>query len=596
MKKKKSRKKLLIGAGVLIVVAVGGVSAFGKMSSGEEMVPQVEVVKAEIGDVQQTVEASGTVVSEESKTYFSPVNARVDKVDFKEGDIVKAGTELVAFDRKDLEREEKKAELNVESGKLDMQNTLNKSDKAVQKQKDAQGNAASLKQQVAAQEDYVASLKAQISQVTANAQVQAAAEAADKAAREKAAQEAARQKLQQEYNADLSTYQTRTLPEYQNKLNELNNEMNQAESEYQMAFQTWSADQSDENAEALSVSEQLRSESQIGYQEAKSAYEDYKTQKPAAPVLSDYTGESSAVVSDGTAGADFSSDSSDSTAVAVPADTSALESALEKASSDLAELQSRLASEQAAAETDPGAVTEEEKKKMELTNNLSELDQMSAEELVEAAKKGICADFNGVVTKVSVVEGATTALGTELFTLQNTDKVDVTVNVSKYDYDKVKEGQSAQITLAGKTYEGEVIKISHAATQNEKGASLIAADVRIKNPDENIFLGVDAKVTIQAQNAENVVVLPSEVVNIGKNGSFCYVLKDGVITRKDITTGVSSDDYVEVTEGIEADEQVIRDIGSLQEGMTVQAVESNAAGTEEGLSADTEDIVTEEGV
>ena len=585
MKKKKSRKKLLIGAGVLIVVAVGGVSAFGKMSSGEEMVPQVEVVKAEIGDVQQTVEASGTVVSEESKTYFSPVNARVDKVDFKEGDIVKAGTELVAFDRKDLEREEKKAELNVESGKLDMQNTLNKSDKAVQKQKDAQGNAASLKQQVAAQEDYVASLKAQISQVTA-----------------KAAQEAARQKLQQEYNADLSTYQTRTLPEYQNKLNELNNEMNQAlleynqaESEYQMAFQTWSADQSDENAEALSVSEQLRSESQIGYQEAKSAYEDYKTQKPAAPVLSDYTGESSAVVSDGTAGADFSSDSSDSTDVAVTADTSALESALEKASSDLAELQSRLASEQAAAETDPGAVTEEEKKKMELTNNLSELDQMSAEELVEAAKKGICADFNGVVTKVSVVEGATTALGTELFTLQNTDKVDVTVNISKYDYDKVKEGQSAQITLAGKTYEGEVIKISHAATQNEKGASLIAADVRIKNPDENIFLGVDAKVTIQAQNAENVVVLPSEVVNIGKNGSFCYVLKDGVITRKDITTGVSSDDYVEVTEGIEADEQVIRDIGSLQEGMTVQAVESNAAGTEEGLSADTEDTDTEEG-
>lgn len=32
-----------------------------------------------------------------------------------------------------------------------MQNTLNKSDKAVKKQKDAQGNVASLEQQVAAQ-------------------------------------------------------------------------------------------------------------------------------------------------------------------------------------------------------------------------------------------------------------------------------------------------------------------------------------------------------------------------------------------------------------------------------------------------------------
>lgn len=35
-----------------------------------------------------------------------------------------------------------------------------------------------------------------------------------------------------------------------------------------------------------------------------------------------------------------------------------------------------------------------------------------------------------------------------------------------------------------------------------------------------------------------------------------------MITRKDITTGISSDDYIEVTDGIEADEQVIRDIGS----------------------------------
>ena len=589
MKKKKSKKKLLIGAGVIAVVAVGGVSVLGGRSSGEEAVPQVEVVKAEISDVQQTVEASGTVASEESMTYFSPVNAKVDKVDFKEGDTVKAGTELVAFDKKDLEREQKIADLNVESGKLDMTNTINKSDKAVQKQKDAAGNASSLKQQVAAQEDYVASLKAQISQVTANAQAQAA-------------QEAAQQKIQQEYAADLSTYQNKTLPAYQNKLNELNNTMNQtlqeynqSESEYQMAFQTWSADQTDENADALSIAEQLRSESQIAYQDAKRDYEDYKAQKPEAPVLSDYTGESSAIVSDGTK-TETSSDFSDTTETAtVTADTSALESELEKASSDLAELQSKLSSEEATAEADPGAVTEEEKEKMEITNNLAELDQMSAKELVEAAKKGIHADFNGVVTKVAVVEGSTTALGTELFTLQNTDKVDVTVNISKYDYDKVQEGQSAQITLAGKTYEGEVIKVSHIATQNEKGASLISADIRIKNPDEDIFLGVDAKVTIQAQKAENVVVLPSEVVNIGKEGSFCYILEDGVITRKDITTGISSDDYIEVTDGIEADEQVIRDIGSLQEGMTAQAVDASAEGVDgtDAVPADAEDVVTE---
>ena len=76
---------------------------------------------------------------------------------------------------------------------------------------------------------------------------------------------------------------------------------------------------------------------------------------------------------------------------------------------------------------------------------------------------------------------------------------------------------------------------------------------------------------IYAEKAENVVTLPAGVVNIGKDGSFCYVLKDGVITRQDITTGISSEDSVEITDGIKAGDEVIEDLGSLEEGMTAEA-------------------------
>ena len=585
-KKKKSKKKLVIGVGILAVAAVAGANIYGSRNAAENAVPQIEVVKAVRDNVQQTVETSGTVVSEEQKTYFSPVNAKVDVADVREGETVKAGTKLIEFDQKDLEREEKKAELNVKSGKLDMQNTLNKSAEAVQKQQNAQGNAASLKQQVAAQEDYIANIKARISQANTNAQVAAAQEEARKQADATAAQVARAEAVQKAYAAAQKKYQNETLPAYQTQLNTLADEMNQAqttynqtETDYQMAFQTWSSAQSDENAAALDVAESARNDAQIAYQNAKSAYEDYKTQKPAAPAMNDVNSE---IISDGNEADSIFSDSAETVMnngsdTTVTADTSALEAELEKASNTLAELQSRLSSQQAVAESDPSAVTAEEKEKMEITNNLSELDQMSAQELVEAAKKGIKADFNGVITKVSVVEGATTALGTELFTLQNTDKINVNVNVSKYDYDKLKEGQSADITLAGKTYEGEVTSISHVATQNEKGASLISADVRIKNPDDDIFLGVDAKVTIHAEEADDVVVLPSEVVNIGKDGSFCYVIENGVITRRDITTGISSDDYVEVTAGIKEGDEVIRDLGSLEEGMQAEATLSESA-------------------
>ena len=55
----------------------------------------------------------------------------------------------------------------------------------------------------------------------------------------------------------------------------------------------------------------MRSEAQITYQNAKTAYEDYKAQKPAAPVMSDFTGETD-IVSDGTS-ADVSASASSST-------------------------------------------------------------------------------------------------------------------------------------------------------------------------------------------------------------------------------------------------------------------------------------------
>lgn len=586
---KKPKKKLVIGVGAVAVAAVGTIAVLGNSGKEGSVLPKVEVVEAVTGDVQQTVEASGTVVSEEEKTYFSPANAKVDEVSFKEGETVKAGTKLVEFNMKDLEREEKKAELNMKSGELDMQNTLNKSDKAVQKQKDAQGNVASLEQQVAAQKNYVAGLKSQLAQVTADAQAQAAAEAARKAEEARRAQEKKQQEIQRKYEEAVRIYENETLPAYQTRLNELNlaadqalTAYNQAENTYQMAFTAWSADQSPENTEALSQAEADRSNAQVEYQNAQAIYEDYKTQMPPAPLLSDFTGASD-LVTDGS-GSDFSDTlSGDISGGTVSVDTSGIEIALEQASSDLAELQSELASQEAIAEADPNAVTKEEKEKMKITNNLSELEKMSAKELVESAKKGVTADFNGVISKVTVVEGSTVTQGTELFTLQNTDKVDVDVNISKYDYDKIQKNQKAEITLAGKKYEGTVTSVSHIATQNEKGASLISARVRIDHPDENVFLGVDAKVTIQANKAEDVLVLPAEVVNIGKQGSFCYVLEDGVIAKKNIETGLSSDDYIEVTEGIEEGDTVIRDIGTLQEGMPAEAMASgDAAATGEG--------------
>ena len=550
-------------------------------AGGEAQLPQVTVTKAETGDVEEIVDATGTVISDEQKTFYSPVNAQIKNVSFKEGDSVTKGTKLVEFQTKDLERDNQKAELNVKSGKYDYKNSINKSNEAQQKQNDAKSKVSSLEQQVKDKQNYLASLKSQLASVQAQAAASAQAQAQAEAQAKAEAQAAQEAEAQSAYAAALATYQNETLPAYQKELGELNsaytkaqNNYNQADNTYQMAFAQWQADQSDENAQALDDAESARSQAEIASQEAKEAYEDKKANQPKMPEYADYSGSTTGdFVSDGTDDSQNLTDqlSSAASSGGSSVDTSAIENAIEQASSDLADLQSDLAAQKSVAEADSTALTKEEKEKMRVSNNLTELDAKSAKELVEEGKKGITADFNGVISKSAAQQGATVTQGMELFTLQSTDKVSVDVNVSKYDYDKVKEGQTADITIGDKKYTGKVSRISHIATTNEKGSTLISATISINNPDKDIFLGVDAKVKIYAEKAENVVTLPAGVVNIGKDGSFCYVLKDGVITRQDITTGISSEDSVEITDGIKAGDEVIEDLGSLEEGMTAEA-------------------------
>lgn len=592
MKKKKKKKKIIIGAAV-VLVAAGGISVAAQRKSGEDQIPQVPVVTVQTGDVEEIVDASGTVGSEEEKTYYSPVNAQIKKVAFSQGDVVKKGTKLIEFDTKDLEKDNQKAELNLKSTKYDTKDTVNKSDKADQKQKDAKKKVQELEKKVKDKKAYVASLKSQISAATTRAQQEAAAQAAAQAAAEAQAQQAAaqaeaqkQQEIQNKYQAALYTYQKETLPQYQQKLSELSSAYtqaqtayNQADTAYQMAFAAWQADPSEENTQELSTAEENRNQAQISRDQAKEAYEDYKQQTPAMPNLADFSTDNTGSdlgFSDGTDVEDTEEEVETDTSYSgssetVTADTSALESAMEAASDELAELQSDLASEKAIAEADSTSLTKEERKKLKVADNLSELDAKSAKELVEEGKKGITAEFNGIVSKADLKNGEAVTQGMELFTIQNTDKASVDVTLSKYDYDTVKEGQKAEITLGDNTYEGTVTRMSHIAVQNEKGTPVISATVSIDDPDNDIFLGVDAKVKIHAASAKDVVTLPVEVVNIGKDGSFCYVIENGLVTRRNITTGISSEDYIEITDGIEAGEEVISDLGDYTEGMAVQA-------------------------
>ena len=539
--KKKTINKVMILVVAGIAVFLSALTVASMTMEKPKTASQVETVEVEKGNVAEELDATGTVESRNKKVFFSPVNATVKKLNFEAGDSVRKGQQLVTYDLEDLEKENQKALLNVKSGRLDLEDAVNQSEEALEKQSEAKANVQTLEGQVDEWQQYVYDLQAAIQQRTTDAQNQAAAQASA------SAQEAA-EAAQKAYQQQLKEYQ-----ESEKKLRDIRDKAltayNQAKNEYDMAMETWKKNASEPNQEALLEKEKARTQAELAYKAAQEAY-----------------GQLTPPDMEGLTGAAGSTDLS-----GVTVDTSDLQRELDSASATLAELQSELASEKAVAEADPASLSEEAKEKMEVANNLTELEAKSVEELIAEGEKGIQAEFNGVISDSQVAQGAAVTQGMELFTLESTEDVSVNISVSKYDYEVLKEGQKATIEMGDSTYEGTLVKINRVAIPNAEETPMIGAEVRIDNPDENIFIGVEAKVTVHAEQAKGVPVVPVEAVNIGKSGSFCYVLRDGVIEKQEVQTGISSDTMVEIKSGLKAGDQVIPDIGSLEEGDAAQA-------------------------
>ena len=222
-----------------------------------------------------------------------------------------------------------------------------------------------------------------------------------------------------------------------------------------------------------------------------------------------------------------------------------------------------------AAQVNPGTATSA-KAQLDSTT----LTQEDAISKIDAAKEGVKSDFNGVVTAVSVVEGATVAAGAQTVTLANLDDVEVSVQISKSDLPKIAIGQQVDITINNKPYTGEISKISGTATKNNNGVAVVDTTIKVTNPDSDIILGVEANNKIHAQKAENTLVLPYEYVQTDSEGDYVYVVENGIVVRKNVTIGIASSTEAQIVDGLNVGDKIVTgNYENLSDGMAVVEME-----------------------
>lgn len=547
------KKKL---PGWVIFPILGGVVVVSvlvvKLAGGKETstAAPLAVTEAVTGTVKEVYNASGTIESENTKTFFSPVTAPISNCNVKVGQTVKAGELLITYDTTNLERDNQQAQLSLQSSRNTSQATREKQAQAIDA---ANAASADLANQANALADQLNTLGAQVDAAwnTYQANQNAAAEKAPEI-------QTKRTDLQKQIAELEGSIQT-----YQNTIDRVTTGYNGRRAEAEAAAKKPVTEQTNEEKALIA------------------AFADYDT------AIANLDSAQKKLAS---ANAELNSLSNDVDDAGYPA---------LKAEYDALYPQWEAAYNAANSSGSANAgMTGAESANLNISDNMAELSALTPAELVAKGKEGIKADMDGVIASVDALAGTSATQGGPLLTIASLNDVRVKIEVSPDDYSKMKTGNAATITIGEKKYEGTLTKVNKIALENKKGNPVIGAEISINNPDADICIGATAKVTMTVAESKNVLIVPTEAINTSSEGDFVYVIENGTVISCPVEIGTASTMQVEIKSGLKKGAQVVNDLNvNITEGMKATPLPAdNGSKTDEDSTADSKASTAATGV
>jgi HlyD family secretion protein len=151
--------------------------------------------------------------------------------------------------------------------------------------------------------------------------------------------------------------------------------------------------------------------------------------------------------------------------------------------------------------------------------------------------------------------------GTELMTLAEMDDLIFKGSVDEIDVGKLSEGLPAEIEIGAipdKKLDGKLTKISPKA-HRDQGSTLFEVEIIIDDLESGFLrAGYSANADMIIARADSVVVVPERLVRI-EDSVFSVEIQDttGVISTREVKTGLSDGINIEIVEGVEPGEMLV---------------------------------------
>jgi len=185
------------------------------------------------------------------------------------------------------------------------------------------------------------------------------------------------------------------------------------------------------------------------------------------------------------------------------------------------------------------------------------------------------APISGQVAKRLVQPGEKVSFDAPLLHIVDLSRLEVQAQAPVADVARITVGTEVAVEiegLPGEAYQGRIDRINPTT---ETGSRMIAVYVLLPNDDGRLRGGMFAKVRLQVGGEAPVPALPVAAVRDDRGQSYVWIIADGKLARRNVSTGVRDEraQRVEITAGLSGTEQVIgTKFDNLREGMLANIV------------------------
>lgn len=188
----------------------------------------------------------------------------------------------------------------------------------------------------------------------------------------------------------------------------------------------------------------------------------------------------------------------------------------------------------------------------------------------------VLSTIDGTVTSVYADVGDRVSSGSSVAEVGDLQRLSVITYIPERYINYLKIGLMAEIGLEsfpGKSFQARVIQLNPVVDSTSRSLEI---KLEILDPDPQIRAGMFAAMKLITQERKNVIALPLTALSTYYDESVVYVLKEqGTVERRTVQTGLASETVIEITDGLDAGEEVVvQGVSNITDGTKVQRVDS----------------------